>query len=372
MEWAEYSSSMFEKFRQAGKPFQATYEMTPLCNFRCNMCYVRLDPEQAKAQGKMLSTEQWLQIASDSRKMGTTILEVTGGEAVTRPDFPVLYEAFIKMGFLIHLRSNGYLIRDGILDLLKKYKPRRISVTMYGASDEMYQKVCDVSDGFSVVSRNVLAMRDAGLNIRLVMTVTNDNREDIGPLRQWAKDHDLKITPYGGLFTPVRAAKRSIDHLQVQIQNEEYELTEEEMLSAQEYEPENRESLLKPFWLCRGFGAKCCISWDGRMTICNTMTAVWADVVKNGYEKAFHELNDKLEAMKRPSECASCPFIEYCDACPARIMSATGDPERTCESICKMARKRYKRNYLLGGAGQAKQKGIITDECAEGADLNED
>lgn len=370
MEWAEYSSGMFEKYKQAGKPFQASYEMTPFCNFKCNMCYVRLDPEQAKAQGKLLSTEQWLQIALDSRKMGTTVLEVTGGEATTRADFPVLYEAFSKMGFLIHLRTNGYLIRGELLNLLKKYKPRRISVTLYGASDDTYQKVCGISDGFSVVTQNVLAMRDAGLNVRLIMTVTNDNRDDLEKLIRWAKDHDTTIMPYGGLITPVRAAKRSIDHLQVQIPDDEFDLTEEEKQSAY-YEIADRPALMKPFWMCRGFGAKCCISWDGRMTVCNTFTPIWSDVVKDGYEKAFHDLYDKLKKLKRPQECDSCAFIEYCGACPAQILSATGDPEHTCDAICRLARKRYKKHRLIGGVGQTNHKGIIADPCEEGEDFDE-
>ena len=44
----------------------------------------------------MLTTEQWLHIAEESKRLGTIALEVTGGEAVTRSDFPALYGAFVK------------------------------------------------------------------------------------------------------------------------------------------------------------------------------------------------------------------------------------------------------------------------------------
>ena len=363
MKWADFSNNMFEKYSKERRPFQMIFEMTPFCNFRCNMCYIRLDPEQASAQGKLLSTEQWLHIAKEARKIGTTILEVTGGEVTTRPDFPVLYEALIKMGFLIHLRTNGYLIKNEIIDLLKKYKPRKISITMYGASDEMYQKVCGVSDGYSVVSQNVLAMRDAGLNIRLTMTVTNDNICDMDALENWGKKHDLKVNPYGGLFTPVRGAKRSIDHLQVQIPEEEFELSEE-IVQSTKREIEGREQLLNPFWMCRSFGAKCCISWDGRMTICNTMSYVWTDVLGKGVEDAYRDLYDELKKLRRPQECSSCPYIEFCGACPSQLLSATGDPEKTCEDICKLARRKYKKHYLIQSAEQTGRMSII-DKCEE-------
>ena len=35
-------------------PLRGTFELTPFCNFQCVMCYVRLNQEQAKRQGKML------------------------------------------------------------------------------------------------------------------------------------------------------------------------------------------------------------------------------------------------------------------------------------------------------------------------------
>lgn len=363
MEWVEYSKAMFEKFQQAKKPFQVTYEITPFCNFRCNMCYVRLDPEQAKAQGKTLTTEQWLKIAAESRRMGATVLEVTGGEAVTRQDFPILYEAFIKMGFLIHLRTNGYLIKGEILELLKKYKPRRISITLYGASDETYQKICGISDGFSVVTQNILAMREAGLNVRVIMTVTNDNVQDHDLVKQWGKDHGINISAYGGLFTPVRAAKRSIEHLQVAIPDDE---PDEADLAIQR-EIEDRASLMKPFWLCRGFGAKCCISWDGHMTICNTFTAIWSNPIRDGFEKAYQDLYEKLNQLRRPQECASCTYIDLCGACPSQIYSATGNPEQTCDKICRIARMRLKR-YLrhMEKTRNRNNDEIITDRCEEG------
>lgn len=365
MEWAEYCNIMFEKYKQARKPFQATFEMTPFCNFRCNMCYVRLDPEQAKLQGKTLSTEQWLQIATECRKLGTTVLEVTGGEAITRPDFPFLYESFIKMGFLMHLRTNGYLIKNEILELLKHYKPRKTSITMYGASDETYQKVCNIPDGFSVVSQNALAMRDAGLNIRVTMTVTNDNINDMETLIQWGKDHDIKITPFGGLFTPVRAAQRSIDHLQVQLPEEEYDISED-LRQKTEHEIDDREALMNPFWMCRSFGAKCCISWDGRMTICNTMTSIWSDPIKDGIEKAYKNLYDSLVKLKRPQKCASCQYIEFCGACPSQLLSSTGNPEHSCEAICKLARRKYKRYYSTESIKQKEKESIFVDQCEEG------
>lgn len=367
MDWAEYSRKRFEKCKKAEMPFHACFELTPFCNFRCNMCYIRLDPEQAHTQGNLLTTEQWLQIARDAKKMGTFTLEVTGGEPTTRSDFSVLYEAFIKMGYLIHLRTNGYLIQGKTLELLTKYKPRKISVTIYGASDETYERVCGISDGFSVVTKNVLAMRDAGINIHLTMTVTKDNEQDMEAVDRWAKDNGLAVIPYGALLTPIRAAKRSVEHLQVSLPEEEFEIPEE--LMKYKREVKDRPALMHPFWMCRGFGAKCTVSWDGHMTICNTFTPIWSDPIKEGFEKAYHALYSDLRKLHRPEECKTCEYIEFCAGCPSQIQSASGNSEQACERICKMARRKYKLYLQLKASGKDLKERYNDFLCDEGDEL---
>ena len=369
MDWAEYSRILMEKCKARGVPYGACFEMTPFCNFRCNMCFVRLDPDQARKQGRLLTTEQWIRFAEEAKKMGTTALEITGGEASTREDFPILYETFVKMGFVVNLRTNGYLMSGKILELLKKYKPLRVGISLYGASDETYKRVCGVPDGFTVVTRNILAMRDAGLNIHLTMTITKENEHDMKPLNEWAKSHNLTVRPFGGLFTPVRGAKRSIDHLRITYSEDDCEITDD--MEFLPHSVPDREKYMNPFWMCRGFGAIYCISWDGRMTLCNGFTTIWKDPVKDGLEKAFHELYEDLRKLKRPKECETCEYIDFCASCPTQMVSASGSVDTACEEICRRARRKYKR-VLLKNGDNTQTTDPADYYCDEGEDTNED
>ena len=108
------------------------------------------------------------------------------------------------------------------------------------------------------------------------------------------------------------------------------------------FDVSNNENYLNPFWMCKAFGSTFCLSWDGRMTLCNTMTAVWKNPFSGGLESAYKELYDELRGLRRPSECVNCIYIEYCAACPSQLLSATNNPEMTNESICRNARRRYK------------------------------
>ena len=50
--------------------------------------------------------------------------------------------------------------------------------TLYGASDEAYEKVCGVSGGFTRVKNSVRLLKEAGIPLYIVATLTKDNRQD--------------------------------------------------------------------------------------------------------------------------------------------------------------------------------------------------
>ena len=356
MEWTEYAKIIVEKCKKSRTPSNASFELTPYCNFNCNMCYIRLTPEQAQKQGSLLTTDQWIFIANEAKKLGTIGMEITGGEATTRSDFPILYETFVKMGYIISLRSNGYLLCGDLLELLKKFKPRYVSITLYGGTDDTYRKVCGVEDGFTVVTNNILALREAGITVDLTVTMTNDNINDRDLLKKWASDNGFGLAFYGGLITPIRSAKRSIKHLKVS-----HMVTDAGAnIDISRRVVKDREKYMHPFWMCGEYGTRYCISWDGRMTLCNCFPAIWSDPFSQSFGDAFRSLYEQLDMIRRPSNCATCQVIDYCGVCPVRFMSETGSYETTCESLCNTAVINYKRSHGLSTKRQILDKDTIS------------
>ena len=61
-------------------PVSGTFELSPLCNFSCKMCYIRRTPEEVFALGGLQSAQQWLKWARQAREAGMLWLLLTGGE----------------------------------------------------------------------------------------------------------------------------------------------------------------------------------------------------------------------------------------------------------------------------------------------------
>ena len=100
---------MFAKATNAKIPLSGTFELTPLCNLSCRMCYVRKSREEVEASVRpMMDCEQWISLAQELRKKGMLYLLLTGGEPFLWPDFWKLYAELNKMGFLISINSNHF------------------------------------------------------------------------------------------------------------------------------------------------------------------------------------------------------------------------------------------------------------------------
>ena len=53
----DFSDYLEDKARVTATPINGQFELTPLCNLNCKMCYVHLQPEQLSQ--KPLGVDQW-------------------------------------------------------------------------------------------------------------------------------------------------------------------------------------------------------------------------------------------------------------------------------------------------------------------------
>ena len=60
---ADIKRSLSRKCAAMGIPVSGIFELTPRCNLRCRMCYVRLTPEEMAPLGQEQTTGQWLELA---------------------------------------------------------------------------------------------------------------------------------------------------------------------------------------------------------------------------------------------------------------------------------------------------------------------
>jgi MoaA/NifB/PqqE/SkfB family radical SAM enzyme len=148
--------------RKTDTPISGSFELTPLCNLDCKMCYVHLSDPTVKA--RMLSGDEWIGLMGQAIDHGMMTALLTGGEAMTHPDFKKIYMYLIEQGVSVRVKTNGILLNKEMIDLFTEYPPYVVDVSLYGCDGESYKAVTG-HDVFDTVTENVRAAIAAGLHI---------------------------------------------------------------------------------------------------------------------------------------------------------------------------------------------------------------
>ena len=106
---AEYFETLYDeldrKAREKGIPLNGQFELTPLCNFDCKMCYTHLSKDQMRSR-TLLSLEQWRQIADEAYEAGMIRVNLTGGECLAYPGFKDCYQRLVP-AYYNFCKSSG-------------------------------------------------------------------------------------------------------------------------------------------------------------------------------------------------------------------------------------------------------------------------
>ena len=196
---------LYAKASRMKIPLSGTFELSPVCNFACRMCYVRKTAKEVRESPRgILTLDDWRRLAREAHEAGMLYLLLTGGEPLLWPDFWTLYDELIDMGFLISINTNGSLIDEKAIARFQKKPPQRINITLYGATDETYKRLCGIDGVHRNVDAAIRGVKNAGLTVKRNCSLTPDNAGDMDRIVDYAIEHDLELSLTTYMFPPVR------------------------------------------------------------------------------------------------------------------------------------------------------------------------
>lgn len=352
--WSEDTETWLAHAASLHVPIKATFELTARCNLSCRMCYIHLDREQQKKVGEELTTEQWIQMGRQAAEAGTLYLLLTGGEVLIRPDFPEIYTALCKMGFLITVYTNATLIDEKVQKLFEKYPPFEIGITLYGASPETYETVCGNRNAFCKVIEGLERLKTVKTQLEIRTTFIKHNAGEMKELYKLATSYTpyYKITPL--VFRACPGTQTDVDQCRLSpkeaylFQQSFWSLLKEEkwdmgklQQSSEKWEYDMRDKRsgyeLEPVNI-RCLASKCeyNITWDGHMTGCNLFFVPYTEPLKEGFMNAWERLPKLLSELPKPEKCKTCKWDKkhLCGNCPPRIYLETGSFDKESSFIC--------------------------------------
>lgn len=198
------------------------WESTIRCNLSCAHCRrveenEAVDSDMTTAQAKQL-IDQLAGVGKQQNFM--PILVFSGGEPLCRNDIFELISYAKEKTLLCALATNGTLINSAIAKKIKDADIERVSISLDGATSEVHNKLRKLQGSFEAAVSGARCLRKCGVPFQINMTMTRYNVHQLDDIFILAENLGA-IAVHLFMLVPVGCGE---------------EFTDEDMLSADEYE----------------------------------------------------------------------------------------------------------------------------------------
>jgi radical SAM protein with 4Fe4S-binding SPASM domain len=349
---------LWDKLKGKRVPISFDLEITARCNLNCRHCYINLPIFDRAAQAQELTPDEILRIAAEAGQMGAVWCLITGGEPLLREDFLAIYLGLKRLGLLISVFTNATLVTEEHARLFRRYPPRDIEVTVYGATRETYERVTRRPGSFAAFMHGLNLLFDSGVRVRLKAMALRSNLHEMTEIarfcREYTKDY-FRFDP--GLHLRFdRDPSRNAD-----IRAER--LTPEEIVTLERADGERFSALQKGcdkliieefahigcdhLFHCGAGKGSFSVSYDGKFRLCSSLWApeTMYDLRKETLREAWEQLVPRVRDMRSQrreflERCRRCPIVNLCLWCPAHSYLETGELDTPIDYFCQVAHAR--------------------------------
>lgn len=333
-----------------GVPIFGGIELTTRCNLRCRMCYVS---KNSTTHGE-IDAKQWIRLGEELFDAQVLNLIFTGGEPLIRSDFKQIYLAYSKLGFRLNLFTNGTLITKDFAKWISQAPPATIDVTLYGASEETYFKLCGDSEAYHKTREGIENLLSQNLNVRIKTTIVKSNLADFGLIKAIVDSYQVSFVPSSLVHGNHKDGIVNLQHER---------LSPEEMDAF--YADNNKDigdlpdhskniviqNIKRPPMACSAGKSAFFINYKGELFPCPLFSEFATYPLINGFRNAWKKLREDVQLIKLAEECIQCNLRSICPSCPPRMFLETGSYTGHSDYLCAITK--HKKDMMQ----------IIPDKC---------
>lgn len=170
-----------------GQPFWLLAELTYSCPLQCSYC---ANPINLKGEGDELSTEQWISVLKQGRKMGAAQLGFSGGEPLLRKDLEVLIREARQMGYYTNLITSGMGMDAARVADFKSAGLDHIQVSFQASTEELNNRLAGSKKAFAQKLAMAREVKAQGYPMVLNFVIHRDNIDQIDQIIELSMELD--------------------------------------------------------------------------------------------------------------------------------------------------------------------------------------
>lgn len=157
------------------------------CNLTCKHCYATSADKDFPGE---LSTGQVYEVMEDLKSFGVSVLILSGGEPLMRPDIFDISRRAKQMGFYVGLSTNGTLITEENIQAIADMNYNYVGISIDGMR-ETHDKFRRKQGAFDESMRGIRLCQEQGIKVGLRFTLTQDNAAELPDLLRLLEQQDI-------------------------------------------------------------------------------------------------------------------------------------------------------------------------------------
>jgi radical SAM protein with 4Fe4S-binding SPASM domain len=339
-------------------PIEFALELTARCNCDCRHCYINLPAGDGQARAGELSLAEIERIAGEATETGVLWCLLTGGEPLLREDFADVYLALKRKGLLVSVFTNAMLVTARHVELFKKYPPRDVEVTVYGATRETYERVTRRPGSFDAFRCGLDLLLAGGVKVRLKAMALRSNVHELPEIARFCRERTKDYFRFDPLLhlrfdgnlersREIRAERLAPAEI-VEIERADHERFRAlQKDCARLTDSGCQDATCDHLIHCGAGNGSFVVGYDGTFRLCSALCH--PDTITNlrrtTLREACEQLVPRVRGMRsqRPEflkNCRRCPLVNLCHWCSAHAHLETGELDACPEYFCQVAHER--------------------------------
>lgn len=193
LDYNQLNNELIKKSIKNRSPIYAKHEITQKCNFKCEYCYVK------NIKDSDLEVNTVKNFIKQIKALGIFSYYITGGEPMLYSNILEVLKYCNDIGMYTILQTNGYLIDQKFIDVIKDFEFLEIHITHHGVNKEKFNNFIGISDGYDQIEHNAKLLKASDINFKFKLNTcildVNELKETINYFEKNNFNHSYMYQP---------------------------------------------------------------------------------------------------------------------------------------------------------------------------------
>jgi radical SAM protein with 4Fe4S-binding SPASM domain len=325
-------------------PFLVALNLTQRCNLNCAHCYLDAGTRAEGDRGELTTGEVKTLLDDIAALSDETMVVLTGGEPLLRPDIEALAAHGSGLGLMMVVGTNGTPLTDERVARLQQAGVSGVGISLDSLDPGYHDRFRGKSGAWGKTMAAFDACRRAGLPFQIHFSVTDDNAAELEDMIAFARDAGAMVLNVFFLVCTGRGEKVSnisattYDDVLRRVTRAAHD--EKQLMVRAKCAPHFKRMAMEldPSWpitSAHGYDAGGCLAAtrycrvtpQGAVTPCPYMEAEAGSVREQGFAAIWRDA-PLFAQLRRPAlegRCGACEYAKLCGGCRARPLARDGN-----------------------------------------------